>query len=545
MAIITKQQFKSIVEKSGKDPRQVMSDLRSRGHTFEGEPAKKEATPTPAPVMGPPVPKVENKPKGIGDYLGEVKDAATDSVEQIGGAFGSLLKNPLSEEERAKPVEDTAAGAPSNLIRGVFGLISSPLAPLLGQAAETISPEKGREALSKAIDPATGFGDLAVQASQDIRESMGKSRVPDSEGGRVAQRDLKGLTRTVFDVAPLVVAPKVVNKTKDAAVTTAKVGGKVVDGVVAKVGEAKAAHAQSVMERASAGVDDIANKVAQGDTKDIPRVAQSLSSLDPSDVKGVKTYRDLVNVYDEKISAISTKLDEALLTDPTPRQLPTLVAKNGHNYAIDAIDQLENFYQKTNDVNGADGMAKIRAKAETEGLNIQELNDLARLHGRDLNAYNANNELASGLSKQNAENTRVGLKETARDLFGNEGFKAVDTELSALMRTRDLMKDMVEKVNNLKQKTVKYSPGERVGKLVLQVANLLTGGAIKGFVAAALPRGQGLKVLNALEMEKNLQRNLSKVQSLSKKGLKKGDAIKILEDIIRSNGGKPEPVKAK
>lgn len=531
----------------------ALQDIVSQGasqddvNAFIGEYKKRKTSSVPKaePIMGPPVPKVENKPKGVGDYLGEVKDAAVSGFKQAKDAVGSLLENPLSEENRAKPLEETAGAAPSNLIRGVFGVLSSPLAPLLGQAAETISPEKGRAALQKSIDPATDFGKMAVDASRATRKALGKSEVPDSGAGRKAQEDLGGLVRTVFDVAPLVQAPKVATKLKDTAVSTAKVGGKIVDGVVTKVGDAKAARTQSVMERASLGVDDLANKVSQGETKDIPKVAQSLSSLDKADIKGVKTYRDLVSVYDDKISGISTKLDEALMTDPKLRPLDSWVSKNGHNYVVDAIDQLEQFYKKTNDVNGVEGMQQLRNKAQTEGLMTQEINDLARLHGRDLNAYNANNELASGLAKQAAENTRVGVKETAREAFGNEAFKAADLELSNLMRTRDLMKDMVEKVNDLKQKTVKYSPGEQVGRLVLQVANMLTGGAIKGFVAAALPRGKGIKVLNALEMEKNLQRNLQRINALSKKGLKKADAVRILEDIIRANGGTPEAPKAK
>jgi hypothetical protein len=178
------------------------------------------------------------------------------------------------------------------------------------------------------------------------------------------------------------------------------------------------------------------------------------------------------------------------------------------------LGQLENYFTKTNDVAGAEKIAQIRNKAETTGLTIKELNDIARLHGSELNAYNASGELASGLTKQAAENTRAGLKTTARGLFGDNTYKVIDSEISNTMRVRDLASKMVENVNKLQQKIKERGILEKLGRGVATTLDHMMGGGLKGFMQYFLPRGQGLKTLNALDLEKVLQKNLKTLQKL-------------------------------
>lgn len=278
-------------------------------------------------------------------------------------------------------------------------------------------------------------------------------------------------------------------------------------------------------------LSDTTGTILQGDLGDIPKAKSALSQIDTSKVK---TYEDLTKALDNKITTTSGLLDKTLETSPITKKLGELKSTITvgdkavkHNYVEDAFDDLKKFYLKTNDVENFAGIRQLEAKAKKDGLTIKELNDLARVHGRDLNAFNANGELASGLTKQAAENTRTGLKTTARDLFGDKIYKNADENLSNLIRTRELAEKMTEKVNDLRQKVQQRGAGERVGRLLGTVVNTLALNSPKGFIEYFLGRGTGLKTLNALDLEKQLAKNLKKLQNLTEGS--EADIVKKLE----------------
>lgn len=146
-----------------------------------------------------------------------------------------------------------------------------------------------------------------------------------------------------------------------------------------------------------------------------------------------KTVKDL-------IPKISKKVDEAFAKDTSGgHSIKSFEKTIGEgksavkvNYVKQAMEDLKNFYEKTGNHEGIAKIKKLENNSKIKGLTYKDVNDLARLHGRELNAYNANNELASGLSKQAAENTRKGLKTTAREGLGTSEAKALDEELSQL-----------------------------------------------------------------------------------------------------------------
>ena len=59
---------------------------------------------------------------------------------------------------------------------------------------------------------------------------------------------------------------------------------------------------------------------------------------------------------------------------------------------------------------------------------------------------------------------------------------------------------------------------ERVGYKAAKVADILTGGSLRGIMGGILPRGVGYKVMNALDLEGVLQRNLNIIQNALKVG---------------------------
>lgn len=296
-----------------------------------------------------------------------------------------------------------------------------------------------------------------------------------------------------------------------------------------------------VATKTTKDVDALIGTITRGNEAEIKSARKALQDIDTSEVK---TYKDFVGVLNTKIETIANKLDSALATKTNTFKLSDLKTTEkvgqfnvSHNYVNDAIEELDNFYKKTNDPVGRAELAQIKSKAKETGLTVNEINGLARKHGEVLSGYNANGELASGLTKQGAENTRKGLKKTARELFGDDAFKAADEELSHLIRTRDLADDMAKKVLEMNQKITKRGLGERVGRLLFQIADMFTLGGARGFMSAAIPRGQGLKLLNVLDAEKMLGKTLKQINTLLEKDLPEQTIIQRLEEIIQGLRG--------
>ncbi len=149
--------------------------------------------------------------------------------------------------------------------------------------------------------------------------------------------------------------------------------------------------------------------------------------------------------------------------------------------------------------------------ARIKGLTYKDVNNLARLHGQTINAFNANGEAASGLSKQTAENTRSGLKGIARQGLGGKEAEALDKKLSDLYDTQALIEKQVNKVNALAQKTPKQGIIPKVvGKTVsiaVKAADALTGNPLKA-IGKEIGLGGNQPAMSALEIEKNLAKNL-------------------------------------
>lgn len=278
--------------------------------------------------------------------------------------------------------------------------------------------------------------------------------------------------------------------------------------------------------RDAKALDNLAGTIVQGKTTDIEAAKNALSTID---TEGVESYTDLKHVLDERINNIDSKLDETLATNPK-------LIKGGpgasHDYVQDAIGQLKDHYTATNDIPKLEQIKQLEAKANSEGLTIKEVNDLAKIHGRDLNAFNANGQAASGLSKQAAENTRTGLKATARRAFDNPAYKAADVENFKLIKTRDLVAKLEENVNALQQKIKTRTWGEKLGNLAANVVNIVGFNSPKAFIEYFLGRGTGLKTLNALDLQEALQANLTRLQKALKPGIPESDVIKNLQEIV-------------
>jgi hypothetical protein len=259
-------------------------------------------------------------------------------------------------------------------------------------------------------------------------------------------------------------------------------------------------------------------QVLQGKTKDLAKGAKAFSAID---LNGVKTYADLNSKIKEGISTVGKQVDDELSKDVKNYTLDALeVSKKTAggttvktNYVKDALNQLKELYEKTNNPVKAAEIDELLLKAEWEGITRKEVNDIARRYGSEYNAFNqSTGEQLTSVNKQMYENTRKGLKEVVRS--GLDGkTKELDDVLSSLMNTQRLIAKNVEAANKLRQKVDARGLGEKIGRSALVALDVATLGTVKGAVLKLLPRGFGYKVKNYIDLEDALKRNLQIIEN--------------------------------
>lgn len=299
-------------------------------------------------------------------------------------------------------------------------------------------------------------------------------------------------------------------------------------------------------EEISKALDRIALTSGRSDlSRDSEIAGRALREID---VDGIKTNAELVDRIDEEVGAIRSAQDKALETDPTKRNLTQLqqtIDVNGQkvkkNYVSEALDQLETEYVKTNNIRGATQVRQLREKANGEGLTVKEVNELARLHAKDLNAFNpVTGTLSSGLAKQTAENTRQGVKETGRALFGNKVSQEADRAMSDLLRLKAIATKRANEVEKLRTATLDPSVSKRVGALIEQAVNIVSLGTSRGLFSAVMKSaGKTTGKANAIELEKQLARDLKLIQEANAKGASEQTIINKLNEFIKAAGEKP------
>jgi hypothetical protein len=264
-------------------------------------------------------------------------------------------------------------------------------------------------------------------------------------------------------------------------------------------------------------------QVLQGKTKDFMKGKEALSAIH---TEGVKTYSDLGQRINSKIKDYAKFVDSELSIDSTRYPLSDLVTKTKisggkvvtQNHVTDALSNLQEMYVKINDPVKAKQMEQLLTYAENNGLTKKQVNDLARTYGNEFGEKAFSPKSGEPLTSINGrayENTRKGLKEIVREGMGPEA-KELDSTLSSLINTRRLIEKNIEAVNKLEQRVDPRSLGEKVGRAMGYALDWASGGTIKGLVGKFLPRGVGNKMLNALDLEEKLSRNLEILREAEK-----------------------------
>lgn len=300
---------------------------------------------------------------------------------------------------------------------------------------------------------------------------------------------------------------------KNAISNTAKDAVSTAKNVSTKISNSKGAIKEAFSP--SFTVDEAAGRIAQGSIEDAPIVKKGIQNL--SDTTGIKTHADIVKAVDRDIPKLAEAVDAEYAKDVTKHKIDWFTKNIGKgksavkvNYVKDGINQLKQFYTKTGNAKGLSDMIKLENKAKSYGgLTFKDINDLSRMHGSTLNAYNANGELASGLTKQAAENTRMGLKNTAREGLPTSEAKALDEKLSSLYDLKSIAESNAEKVNKLVQSTPKQGV---VGKFTNKVIDV--GATPLKYAAKKIGVGSEINSkLNPIELEKELSKHIETIRN--------------------------------
>jgi len=269
---------------------------------------------------------------------------------------------------------------------------------------------------------------------------------------------------------------------------------------------------------------DAVGQVLQGKTKDLKPALQAFRNIE---LDGVSTYSQLLNKMDDAIGRLSTQVDDVLARDTSVTKLSQLTTKStvagktiSRNYVQTALNHLKELYAKTADDAALANIDDIITRAKTTGLTKVEINDISRIYGAEFGSKAFSKVTGDPLTSVNAqmfENIRKGLKFKAREGMGTEAAQT-DKIISSIYNTKKLVGKNVEAVNKLQQRITERGLFEKIGHAVSTYGDILTGGSIRGFISGVLPRGAGYKVLNALDLEERLRRNLEIINKALQSG---------------------------
>ena len=402
----------------------------------------------------------------------------------------------------------------------VAGNVAGEVGSIFGRTLQAVTPQPIKDALSQTAQSVAG-----TPAAKAVIDAWNKFQAQNPEqakniGNAVNIAALFGGGEATVG-APTV--EELAQGAKEGVSNLATAGkdavGSAVQGTKDLAGNAVEGAKNLVASKAT--LPDVVGKITQASPEELPAATRALKSVD---LTGSKTFSDVSSKLDAAIksntAAVDTKLGASTDVLKPSDVEKTIPVKGGSpittNPVNDAIKQLSDFYTKTNNPEELANIKTLEAKFSNEGLTPKEINDLARTHGQVLNAYNANGELASGLSRQAAENTRTALKTTARDAMPDSATQAIDKNTSDLIKTKGMVDDMSTKVQALENKLKSFTPLQKAGQFAGKAVNVATGGALKTFIKGLTGFGMDEgTTLNALQLQDSLGKNLKLLDKLN------------------------------
>lgn len=432
----------------------------------------------------------------------------------VRGAFEERVESASSQIERSQAGEISPARAGLRAVGEGAGFVGD-----VGfEAVKAVTPEPVEELFESSVEKIaqTGFAQKVLGGLESF-----KQRFPE------ASKDLGA----IFNIGALI----------PATAAGGKLASKTTEKIVKKTGKALEARRVARINQAAQNLDETVGKIIQGKPADISKAKLALSQLDTSDVK---TYAELGERIDDQVELLSTKVDDffgaqkgSLKRDEliiTTRVGDEVVAQN---FVDDAIEQLKELYVKTKEAPALAKVNQLERKLDTEGLSRLELNNLAREYGVEFKGKafsRVSGEPLTSVNAQAFENTRKGIKSVVRGLTDSKIPETLDRQISALLKTKPLVRKMETKVTQLFQRVNKRGLMERIARGLAGAVDVATFRAPSGFISRLLPSNVGLKTLNSIDLEKQLQKNLKKLDELLKLNNNDElvrDAIKLIDGL--------------
>jgi hypothetical protein len=290
---------------------------------------------------------------------------------------------------------------------------------------------------------------------------------------------------------------------------------------------------------------EAAGQIVQGKTAQAPVAADVLSKLDTS---GVKTYADLSKALDTSVKGKLGQVDQIYKSQPGMTKLPALgrtvtsevggkVGTAKVNHVADALKQLKELYTKTNSPADTARIEAITGHAKETGLTPHDINLIAREYGTEFGskAFDKKGDPLTSVNAQAFENTRKGVKETARSFLPDEKSRQLDKEIADSLHVKALTDRMAEAVNRLQQRVQQRGLVEKIARAAGHVTDIATLGAPKAFISKLFfPSNVGLKTLNSIDLQEQLAHNLQLAKRLN--GLPDDTLVAKLIQLARNTG---------
>lgn len=429
--------------------------------------------------------------------------------------------------------------------------------PMLAAEATAAIPRAVGSAVMEGVKQIT-----PEPIKQDVKEFLGSVvSNPEIQGkiiqplSEMAEEHPKTarLATAGFDIASVLPGPKFMSEGAKLAAKAAEEASKA-GKVVAPLAKEAVAAGSEILSRSpeqiaeitaknQAKVDDLVKTIVQGEKADIPVAKKALSSVDTTDIK---EFGELSSVLQTKADQLLAKVNVLLnegadksisgveATAPKKYKLKELKLSKEvgagdakeivkYNYVNRAINGLQELYKKTADVDGLSLIKQLKEKINNEGLTLAEVNNVAKEYGTEIAKKAFNKTTGDPLTSINAqmfENIRTGLKDTIKSFSKNgEAVDILDKEVSGLIKTKNLIKDLEEAVFKTEAKTKKegaiMATGKKIGEVASTVADIATIGSVKSFLGKFI-KTVGNKQLSVTELQKNLRKNLIQIKKLNK-----------------------------
>ncbi len=261
--------------------------------------------------------------------------------------------------------------------------------------------------------------------------------------------------------------------------------------------------------------------------KDAAQFGRLAQGLDELPLQGVKTYKDLGTVAQETAKALQKSKKDILSKVEGTKKLKdlTLTLKEGtvsvkKNFVSDALEQLDDFFDKTNNPLEQKKVQGVLAKAKKEGLTANEVDDIAILYNKNvskLKSFTESGKPKKGLTAEGVENTRKGVKNTARDFMPDDTTKVLDEKISNILKVQEQSDMLADAVQNLTNKVEQRGIFGKIGRGIGTAVTYITGGFLRELATSMfLKSNEGFKTLNSIAIQDMLKKNIEVYKNLTK-----------------------------